>query len=213
LVLIQSLYENYSTLKFTNPADRSIAIIGMERRLARDFGTDAAYGLFASYVGRGLLWQRRDFTRMTPIAWPDDQRVPTWSWMCKSGAIKYIHLEFGKIEWTADFKSPFLPNPPGGSNHEIQQTIIRGLARKLILSKSELVARVNIDDGREYQADELRGVIVGKDKLGSDTGDAKHYVLVIRRTVRSPENAYERVGVASLKAGNLSNKGSWVSIQ
>jgi hypothetical protein len=124
-----------------------------------------------------------------------------------------MNLGFEKIDWTRDFKTPFPRSPPGASDSEEDGINLRGLARKLIITNIEFVAHVVIDDGREFHAEELRGVVIGKDKVESEKEDPKHYVLLIRETSESPDNIYERVGVAPLKAANLCSEGSWVSIR
>jgi hypothetical protein len=74
-LLIQDLYERYSSLAFTEPADRSVAILGLQERLSRTFTTKAAHGLFEAYFARGLLWRRRDWQRMRRIAQPSGRQV------------------------------------------------------------------------------------------------------------------------------------------
>jgi hypothetical protein len=79
-LLIQDLYERYSGLAFTKYAYRAVAILGLQKRLARAFRTQAAYGFFAVYFARGLLWKRSDCRRMKRIIQPTGRRVPSWSW-------------------------------------------------------------------------------------------------------------------------------------
>ncbi|RYP04080.1 hypothetical protein DL765_010313 [Monosporascus sp. GIB2] len=145
-VLVQDLYERYSALAFTTASDRSVAILGLQKRLERAFQTQAAFGLFAVYFGRGLLWQRRDMKPMRRIAWPRGRRVPSWSWFSKEGPIKYMSLQFEKIDWaTNEFKSPFQRQTavgfkePSDAREDRDLTALQGRARILHLTKLEML--------------------------------------------------------------------------
>ncbi|RDW58909.1 hypothetical protein BP6252_13385 [Coleophoma cylindrospora] len=230
-LLIQDLYERYSALSFSNHTDRSIAILGLQERLARELDTQAAHGLFAVYFARGLLWQRSNVRLMTPIAWPPGHRVPSWSWLSKMGAIKYKALEFAKIEWgIEEFKSPFgfqentnigaararkyPEDTRAGNGGDI--TILRGLARSVIVPQKELLVLVTFDVSQDYGIDKLRCVIIGRDETGNLLGKPKYHVLIIHQVGRDRgTDMYERVGVASLKRDHIGPRegASWVSIQ
>ncbi|KAJ8133364.1 hypothetical protein O1611_g265 [Lasiodiplodia mahajangana] len=117
-MLVQDLYERYSGLAFSKEWDRPKAILGLERRLARAFNTQAAHGFFAPYFARLLLWKRRDTRWMTRIKQRrGNSHVPTWSWLSKVGAIKYLDLKFQETHWEVDdFENPFerSASPPLG---------------------------------------------------------------------------------------------------
>ncbi|XXH02380.1 hypothetical protein Hte_008755 [Hypoxylon texense] len=218
-VLVQDLYERYSGLAFTKPSDRSVAILGLQKRLARAFETQAAFGLLAVYFGRGLLWQRRDARIMKRIAWPGGRHVPTWSWFSKEGPIKYMKLEFEKIDWaTKEFKRPFprhaaaRPKNPTDGQGDIDLTALRGVARKLHLTKLEMLVRIIFDAGEEFEIENLRCVVIGRDKVGSGTDEPKQHVLVIHPLNVPGKETYERVGVASLRPAHVGEDGSWVTI-
>ena len=53
--LFERHFELYSKRLITNRADRSIAISGLETRLAKTFETDRKYGVFGRYLHRSLL--------------------------------------------------------------------------------------------------------------------------------------------------------------
>ncbi|CAN9136397.1 unnamed protein product [Alternaria alternata] len=123
-LLIQDLYERYSSLAFTMPADRSIAILGLQKRLSRAFNTRAAHGLFDAYFARGLLWKRRYWQRMEHIAQPPGRQVPSWSSLSKHGSIQYMdatnELRFEKVSWaTDDFQNPFATRKEVVDDNEI----------------------------------------------------------------------------------------------
>ena len=58
----EDLYRQYSRLDFTRITDRSIAILGLEQRMVRDFRAWGGYGIFddkpSSLFPRSLLWRR-----------------------------------------------------------------------------------------------------------------------------------------------------------
>lgn len=233
--VVQELHERYSKLAFSRPTDRPIAILGLQERLSRVFQTQAAYGFFAAYFGRGLLWHRRGARRMTRLALPsstsssgNNHRPPSWSWFSKDGAIQYMSLKFTQIDWATgrDFENPFdrvaLASAPGTevatpSGSPIDHlTTLRGFAREMRMTTLELSAYVKFDLDTEFSVDELRCVVIGRDKAGSAGSDLRHHVLVIH-PVQVGENreqhAYERAGVASLRPEFVGDRGVWVSIR
>lgn len=214
-VLIQDLYERYSGLAFTRPSDRAVAILGLQKRLAEAFKSKAMFGLFATYFARGLLWRRRD-KRMGRIAWPSGRHVPSWSWFSKEGPIKYMNLQFEKIEWaTKEFKSPFQRHPTATFEYPIEAHkdenfgIIQGRARKVNLTKLEMLVRIVFDAEEEFDVENLRCVVIGRDKRDNGVDEPKQHVLVVHPL---NEIAYERVGVASLRPAHLGDGGPWIAI-
>jgi hypothetical protein len=219
-LLIQDLYERYSGLAFTKYSDRAVAILGLQERLARAFRTHAAYGFFAVYFARGLLWKRSDYRRMKRIIQPTGRRVPSWSWFSKEGAIKYLELKFKEIDWaTDDFRSPF--------SHQLAPEIekssllksagdlvtLRGLARRITMSKLDMLTYITLDEEREFEVDDLRCVVIGRDKFESGIENPKYHVLIVHQIRRTLEaDMHERVGVASLRPVHVDGKGSWVRI-
>jgi len=215
--LVQELYERYTSLAFSNPSDRPIAILGLQERLANVFNTPAAHGCFAAYFARGLLWRRRDSRRMTRLASPSGQRLPSWSWFSKAGAIQYLALSFTQIDWATglDFENPF-DAAPGKSNSSSQGlTGLRGLARRILMSQFDLLVYVTFDLEGEFYVSDLLCVVIGRDKENvAAGGDAKWHVLVIRPMTGGSQGrvVYERVGVASLRLEHVASDGEWVDI-
>ncbi|KAI0855223.1 hypothetical protein F4860DRAFT_507647 [Xylaria cubensis] len=221
-MLVQDLYERYSRLAFTHYWDRPVAILGLQERLAKAFKTQGAYGLFATYVGRLLLWKRSGVHHMTRIQQHSGAhcRAPTWSWFSKMGAIKYLELKFQEIDWAtkSDFINPFkFPSPPSS---KIADTIgvamtLKGQARKLRLPMIELVRYTVLDENKDEDADinDLRCVVIGRDKDWNNLGDVKFHALIIRNVKNGAEgDVYERVGVASLKPEHVESEGNWITI-
>lgn len=104
--LYQDLYERYSKLALSFPADRPIAIKGLETRLIKTFGTTGSYGVFELYLHRCLLWQRAEAT-LKHIDSFHSTMVPSWSWMAYEGAIRYVDVPYGRVSWRKDIVSPF----------------------------------------------------------------------------------------------------------
>jgi hypothetical protein len=200
------------------PSDRSVAILGLERRLARTFHTEAMYGLFAIYFGRGLLWQRGSPQRMKHIASKGAHPVPSWSWFSKEGSIKYMNLEFEKIEWvTKDLRGPFKhkgnsPRPSYTSEINERPNGFMGLSRRLVLKKLELLVRISFDVEDEFDIEDLRCIVVGRDKAKVNGPQAQVHVLIVHPLNPSDSIAYKRVGVASLMAAHVGDEVSWVSV-
>jgi hypothetical protein len=220
-VLIQDLYERYSRLAFTRPSDRPVAILGLQERLARAFRAQAAYGCFEVYFARGILWKRRDDRRMTRIVLPAGRRVPSWSWFSKEGTIKYMELKFNEIDWaTGDFENPFArqlaaePEKSSGLGGDGDLATLCGLARRMTMTEWDMLNYIIFDDEGEFKIDDLRCLVIGRDKVESGVENSKYHVLIIQR-VESDLRAdiYERVGVASLKPVYVESEGSWVRIR
>jgi hypothetical protein len=104
--LFKFLFALYSGLALTKPADRSVAILGLEKRLVRSFNTEGTHGVFQDYLHRSLLWKRSG-KGMKRIAYPTNRMVPSWSWMAYTGRISYMDIPFGGVEWSnaVDFSS------------------------------------------------------------------------------------------------------------
>ncbi|KAI0117673.1 hypothetical protein GGR51DRAFT_545666 [Nemania sp. FL0031] len=216
-MLVQDLYERYSGLAFSKEWDRPMAILGLETRLARAFNTQAAHGFFALYFARLLLWKRRNSRWMTRIKQrPGSSHVPTWSWLSKVGAIKYLDLKFQETHWeVSDFKNPFErpTSPSGATNTGKTIDAFQGLARRLTMRQLDMLVSVIFDEKQDFNMDELRCVFIGRDKIENELKDIKHHVLVIHRIGVPGKAIYERVGVASLKPEHVAGEGSWVEIR
>ncbi|KAK2595008.1 hypothetical protein QQS21_007262 [Conoideocrella luteorostrata] len=225
-MLVQDLYERYSALAFTRPCDRSVAILGLQERLAKAFKTRAAYGFFPAYFARLLLWKRDSSQYMVHIEQKQGtrQHAPTWSWFSKKGAIKYMKLEFQEIDWAkGEFHNPFQKSSAQQENKGTESRLLqiegsceatlRGFARRLIMTQSEMMSSVTFDEAKKFHVDDLRCVVIGRDRLGTDTGSLEHHAIIIHKESNGlHEEKYERVGGASLKPESIDNEGIWVVI-
>ncbi|KAI0440127.1 heterokaryon incompatibility protein-domain-containing protein [Xylaria telfairii] len=216
--LYELLYKQYSRLQFTRACDRPLAIAGIEQRLIRAFETQGGYGVFTRYFGRGLLWQR-DVTLpsqiMRPIQFPKSQqyKVPSWSWMAYEGAISFMHLPFGGIDWEeTEVRSPWSPPSPAltslshmsnisnSSWHTAdvnERTDLTVVARDFSASAD---THIIYDRGERPRDRIMKCVIVGRRKLTAEIdADRIHYVLVIAQQQGAElGTGYERIGVGSL---------------
>lgn len=215
-VLIQDLYERYSALAFTRSSDRAVAILGLQKRLERAFRTQATFGFFATYFARGLLWKRGQIGSMKRIVQPPGRFVPSWSWLSMEGSIRYMELQFEKINWatTTDFKSPFIQCQTSVTIQSSgDMAILPGLARRLHLAQLEILTYVIFDTEEAFEIGNLRCVVIGRDKVQADAENMRLHVLVIRQVSNNGEpRTYQRVGVASLSAKHVDNEGDWVRI-
>lgn len=197
-----------------------MAILGLQERLARTFETVAAYGLFAAYFSRGLLWRRDGGEPMKSIEYPVHRYVPSWSWLSRLGPIKYMDLGFEQIHWAFDdLEGPF-PHQTKGRNLEsllpqkakTASRTFAGVARKMHVAKSEM-NRVVLDDSSEFHPGEFHCVVIGRDKSKMLEGHPVIYALAIRAAGNPLYGQFERVGVATLSQIEVEVKGHWVTIQ
>ncbi|KAM0332206.1 hypothetical protein ACHAQA_002481 [Verticillium albo-atrum] len=212
IMLIQDLYELYSNLHFNNPTDRPIGISGLEKRLASAFQTRGGYGVFEKYLERNLLWKASVNGGLKPIDFSEVRNVPSWSWMAYSGAISYIHIDFAKVEWTHEVKSPF-DTSSGENGKQYWEANGNHAPPVLVLSKVRKLAATlqPVDLGRKItfdrqgtindKVDYLRCVVLGKHQPGSDLGSPSCYVLIIKQIKESNacgQVIYERLGAGEL---------------
>ncbi|OTB05609.1 hypothetical protein M426DRAFT_10357 [Hypoxylon sp. CI-4A] len=205
IILFQSLYELYSKLAFSVPTDRSMGIIGLERRLAKTFQTRSDYGVFQRYVGRSLIWKRKLAGKLMRIKYPDDRAIPSWSWMAYGGEISYISAPFGRISWNKiQFRSS------GRMVTRNQRSIIKVTTVghiKMGDYRDEISPRLVFDeyDRSASECDILPCVVLGNDKDG-DANTRCYYVIIIQRDpqVRLGYPMYNRVGVGSLLERHIS---------
>jgi hypothetical protein len=197
------------------PHDRSVAILGLQKRLSRAFNTKAAHGLFDAFFARGLLWKRRSWQRMERIAQPSGRRVPSWSSLSKHGSIQYMdatnELRFEKVSWaTDDFQNPFAARKELVKDNEI--VAFSGRARKILVSKLDMLTNVVFDGDEDFEVENLRCVVIGRDKDDGEQVSPKNHVLVIHQLHDPIGLLWQRVGVASLMSSVIDETGVWVEI-
>lgn len=222
-ILLQDLYERYSALAFTRSTDRPLAIVGLQRRLGRVLETRAAHGLFGSHFARGLLWKPKYVADGTGQAGGRVAR-PTWSWLPTLGEIKYLDIDFQRVEWaTTEFTNPLSDQQPAGAaaggalaDEWTSADVVRGLSRRLTISRLRMLNTLRFDEAKVFDLEELRCVVIGRDSVADQLErDPKQHVLLISRLdepVDGGNSVYRRVGVASLRENEVGRAASWVVI-
>ncbi|KAH7174219.1 uncharacterized protein B0J16DRAFT_388043 [Fusarium flagelliforme] len=189
--LVQHLYKAYSRLNLTNLADRSKAMLGLEKRLGRTFQSRAECGILSIYFERLLLWQRDQNLPLDEISYANDQEVPTWSWMSLMGRISYLEGAFGKVNWTGNVKNPFSSEDGVSSDRRL-----RAKAHELSIGENALKCRIRTDiTHSKMDPKDFKCVVAGTSKLANEDGTTDQYVLLIRQ--KSP-GVYRRIGVGTL---------------
>lgn len=214
ILLLYDLYQMYSTLAFTKPVDRSVALLGLEKRLGRAFHTSADFGIVGRYFERTLLWQRDKSNQLTRIRYPADQRVPSWSWMSYIGVIEYLHIPFGETTWWQDIKlesrnSSLRPTDPHGVPE------LKVATARMTVSGIDLQRTIVRDNEDEY-IDEasLRCVVVGKGMKKSKTNTESIYYVLVVKPSRDGSDSYERVGIGSLFSHHISTEDKiWTTLR
>ncbi|TWU71178.1 hypothetical protein ED733_000708 [Metarhizium rileyi] len=185
--LFELLFERYSNFVLTRNTDRSVAISGLERRLAQTFETEVGYGIFNRYLHRSLLWQRSGDERMRRIHYPTKKRkVPSWSWMAYEGGIQYVHVPFGAVEWNDAVHASFAGSQRDNSDHDQQLDIgmlgieLKAPAREFRLfgERGSLV----FDEQDRRDIEHLRCIVVGRQKLEvPDNSGGSNADFIVRR--------------------------------
>ncbi|KAI8623798.1 HET-domain-containing protein [Xylariaceae sp. FL1651] len=211
IVLFQTLYAMYSQLAFTEPTDRSMGILGLERRLARTLESKGDYGILQRYLQRSLLWEREGKGKLTPIMYSDDRCVPSWSWMAYTGAIKYIAAPFDGVDWNnEDMRIDFDTGPLRTSTRNragASKPEITAMARRINFDGgiADVLKRMSLDEITADDLASLRCVVLGVDKPdGLSEEERKHYVMIIKPASSGlVDGVYTRAGVASLLGSHV----------
>jgi hypothetical protein len=216
--LIQYLYKRYSDLTLSNATDRPVAISGLETRLGRTFESGVNSGVFEKFFERTILWTASSTRLLSRIEYKTNQVAPpSWSWMSYSGAIRYLEIPFGEVDWTGDLENPFLADNPD----TILTTGIVASARKITIDELELFSSVTLDtdvDNPDFTHSQWRVITVGKSKeVNMHDDDMLYYVLLVRPVPLNKSRhtgeivdrfrpIYERAGVGVLNVSDFSTK-------
>lgn len=199
--LYEDLYERYSGLALSYPTDRPVAIRGLEMRLLRVLDTNGGHGVFDVYLRRGLLWRRNqeNLQRIGFSTAEHNQRgaVPSWSWMAYTGAIQYMNLPLGGVEWNQwdrDVISPWADSNAYNQNGAELRVLVRGI----LTSVDERGARIYLDEPKFPSRRPFKCVIVGSSKESHQGKGTTYYVLIVTPLATHGENFYERAGAAFL---------------
>lgn len=222
----ETLFQHYSTLKFSVMTNRAVAMNGLEDKILTTFQTNGAYGVMhGEFLHRTLLWQRRDRLpagAMAQISFgANNPTPPSWSWMSVSGKITYLPVEFDTIDWDIELLSPFRNvdstklgvvadnelTPIEAPAHDIKLNPIDAIALELFLDREESLLGVR----------GLKCVVMGSVKKPSLRGGPPRLpVLLIapKATLRGDTGDlhYERVGVGKLYPNEINEERCIVQI-
>jgi hypothetical protein len=200
-----ALFKQYTRLGFSRKEDRSVGIQGLVDRLTSTFKTRSHAGLFESFWGRYLLWQRAQDG--PPLTWiPPGKGTkklpPSWSWMAVDGPIDFMKSEGGQVNWNTDVLLPFPKQVYGSSLQPNSQpspiangngtgNIFRATAFRFQLGIGVTDERTLLyDDDREHDDRAVRCVIIA-----TTMNKANHYLLLISSAVHATDAIHERIGV------------------
>lgn len=120
-------------------------------------------------------------------------------------------LRFENVSWaTDDFRNPFVTQKEPVKDNDI--VAFSGRARKMLVSKLDMLTNVTFDGDEDFEVHDLRCVVIGRDKDNGRQVDSKNHVLVIHQSHDSLGFLWQRVGVASLDHNILGEDGIWVDI-
>ncbi|KAK1826462.1 HET-domain-containing protein [Podospora conica] len=212
----EDLYRQYSRLDFTRITDRSIAVVGLEQRMVRDFKAWGGYGVFddksSSLLPRSLLWRRTDpaemlkpLRRILP-----ESHLPSWSWMAYDGPIDYLDVPFGEVDWfEGDIWSPW-----SGERQEPGELRIAGryFLKEPVAPNSEHVEFELVLDDEDATTEKWeywRCMLAGRRKAKAlPLSQRTHYILIVAQVPsRSGEDAsnWERIGVGMMPGEFISD--------
>ncbi|KAH8724528.1 hypothetical protein GQ44DRAFT_250909 [Phaeosphaeriaceae sp. PMI808] len=176
ILLVHDLFETYSGLGLTVLTDRSVAISGLERKVARAWNTTSSYGVFDAFPHRSLLWRRQGEKLLKLITYPDNRPVPSWSWMAYDARDDELNKE---IAATCYFEATVFP-----------------------LRTAELLRqpwRLVLDNPDAVDANSLGCVLVGRHDDMANCAQNYFGIAVVERV----QGEYQRVGVVQIQARHL----------
>ncbi|KAK0648663.1 hypothetical protein B0T16DRAFT_456125 [Cercophora newfieldiana] len=220
----ESLYQQYSRLDFTRIADRPVAIAGLEQRMVRDLGARGGFGIFdddRSLLQRTLLWRRgKEVAALERVPLTPGKgealRLPSWSWMAYDGAIDFLDLPLGGVEWMEDhIHSPWTRSTTSVVAGDVVGRRLSAVARPFLEEPVDRDGDQSVEDfeivfdaGDDAQTtgwETWRCVVVGTRRapkgMSVPVGQRTHYFLIIG-AVEGREGVYTRIGVGKM-AGAL----------
>ncbi|KAI1212730.1 uncharacterized protein F4807DRAFT_457529 [Annulohypoxylon truncatum] len=200
----QYIYSKYSALGFSYETDRSVAMFGLEKRLARTYKVRARYGILDDeFLHRSLLWQKAEEPLRKIEFGRNNDKVPSWSWMAVMGSIKYMDAPFDLMEWNeGEIKSPLK-----GDLKEVNRVWTQPVSDFIVPARSvsqEVNPKDLFYDRPEYEVndesinDNLKCVIIGWDKIEQQNKDFYALLVIPTGASRDGYPDYERIGVARM---------------
>ncbi|KAK0612096.1 heterokaryon incompatibility protein-domain-containing protein [Immersiella caudata] len=220
----ESLYQQYSRLDFTRIADRPVAIAGLEQRMLRDLGARGCFGIFddgRSLLPRSLLWRRgKEVGTLQRIpagtGKGDKISLPSWSWMAYDGAIDFLDLPLGGVEWNEDqIHGPWSVDGEPTVAEEVAAMGLGAVVRPFLKEPVDLHDQdeedfeVVLDAGENAGTagwEEWRCVVVGTKRVlkggrAIPVAERTHYFLILK-AAEGRSDMYNRIGVGKM-AGTM----------
>ncbi|KAK0726255.1 heterokaryon incompatibility protein-domain-containing protein [Apiosordaria backusii] len=213
----EDLYRQYSRLNFTRLTDRPIAIAGLEQRMITDLRAKGGYGIFhdgRSLLPRSLLWRRgTEVEKLNRVDFSEAKQtegknLPSWSWMAYDGAIDYLDLPLGGVDWRDDAVLDPFPSPDSADQGPANEAaVLKAVARPFVLEPvGEPWESVDVilDVGNAQGVvgwKEWKGVVVGARRIAKGQDMAMehrtHYLLIIAASSEGDrqDQVYQRIGV------------------
>jgi hypothetical protein len=178
-------------------------------RLTEAFKTRSLAGLFETFWGRCLLWQRAERAaplKKIPFGIHSRRTPPSWSWMASDGVISFIKPEGGQVDWNdKNITLPFQDHTQASwlrTSHRNDSVAIRAQAFDYDIASSASAAQADLswDNGQALPSAATKCVIIGSEKRQvTDLRNRIHYVLIVKARLKEPGAvSYERVGVGYL---------------
>jgi hypothetical protein len=98
---IQYLYQEFSTRELSKRTDRSVALRGLEQRIAQAVSSTRHHGIINRFLHQTLLWQPVDGISLQTLDYGTD-KVPSWSWQSLYGKIEFPFSAADNKEWITD---------------------------------------------------------------------------------------------------------------
>jgi len=192
-------------MNLTVATDRSVAISGLEKRLASGFEGRTAYGVIECYLHSSLLWQRAGETPLRRIKYPGKRSIPSWSWMAYDGAIQYLDVPKEGVEWNNFVSFAQAHGLTAGSleNNPISINELKvGVSALCAAEIQKDPWTMTLDDPGATNIEELACVVIGRRMTSSDSrgGNAELYVLFVKPVFM---DGYQRVGAGRIQERHL----------
>jgi hypothetical protein len=202
ILLLQKIFETYSELSLSVATDRSVAIYGLEKRLAKAFYSRSSYGILDSYRHHCLLWQRAGEKPLRRIKYPKKRTVPSWSWMAYEGTIRYLDVPTEGMSWSKllNFLPALDPQGNGLGNDAAPARWFKATVSRLAVQELQKEPwRLIMDDPDTVDVDNISGIIIG---MHEDVKNAAVQYLVVAVAARFL-GGYQRVGVGRIEERHL----------
>jgi hypothetical protein len=185
--------------------------------MLRDLGARGGFGVFddgRSLLSRSLLWRRgKEVTTLERIP-PEVQgavQLPSWSWMAYDGAIDFVDLPLGGVDWQED--EIHGPWSTSDAEEQMEEAAGRGLSAIVRPFRWEPTNvdhedfEIDLDAGEDVGTEgwaDWQCVVVGTKKVPKgrviQIAERTHYLLIIAPTTNgdgmyADSGFYTRIGV------------------